>query len=51
MFRHPHYLEIPWNLHWQDDPHVTRHYLRRLIAVLAFLAIFLIGVGITSGPL
>ena len=59
MFRHPYYLEIPWNLHWHDDPHAAHHHLWWLIAVLvwwliavlAFLAIFLIGVGVTSGTL
>ena len=51
MFRHPYYLEIPWNLHGHHDPHATHHHLWWLIAVLAFLAIFLIGVGVTSGTL
>ena len=51
MFRHPYYLEIPWNLHRHDGTHATHHHLLWLIAVLLFLAIFLIGVGVTSGTL
>lgn len=48
MFRHPRYLEIPWEVHWEQKeagPH--RHLLLTLILVL--LAMFLIGVGVTSG--
>jgi hypothetical protein len=51
MFRHPYYLDIPWNLHWHHGPNAAHHHLWWLIAVLAFLAIFLIGVGVTSGTL
>jgi len=21
MLRHPHYLEIPWEVHWHEEPH------------------------------
>ncbi len=49
MIRHPHYLEIPWSLHWHDEPHTVHHHLWWLIAALTILAIFLIGVGVTSG--
>jgi hypothetical protein len=38
MFRHPRYLEIPWRTH---------HLLLTLILIL--VAMFLIGVGVTSG--
>lgn len=51
MFRHPYYLEIPWDLHGHDDPHATHHHPWWLIAALTFFAIFLIGVGATSGIL
>ncbi|HEX8750211.1 MAG TPA: hypothetical protein VF732_03780 [Nitrospira sp.] len=49
MIRHPSYLEIPWNLHWQGL-HKHRH-LWWLVAVLTLMAIFLIGVGVTGGTL
>jgi hypothetical protein len=48
MFRHPRYLEIPWEIHWdqkEEEPH--HHFLFTLILIL--LAMFLIGVGVTSG--
>ena len=48
MFRHPHYLEIPWNLQGQAGLHRHRH-LWWLIAAVVLMAIFLIGVGITAG--
>lgn len=48
MLRHPHYLEIPWDVHWQAEP--RRHQiLWWLIAAVTLLAAFLIGVGVTSG--
>ncbi len=49
MLRHPHYLEVPWDIHWQEGP--TRHHrnLWWLIAALAVVAIFMIGIGMTSG--
>ena len=49
MFRHPHYLEVPWDIHWH--PETTRHHrhLWWLIGALVLLAMFLIGVGVTSG--
>jgi hypothetical protein len=49
MFRHPHYLEVPWDIHWHHES-ARRH--RRLWWVIAFvvvLAVFLIGVGVTNG--
>jgi hypothetical protein len=48
MFRHPRYLEIPWDVHWdcrESGPH--HHLLLMLIPI--FMAMFLIGVGVTSG--
>jgi len=46
--RHPHYLDIPWDLHWEDDDR-HRSYLWWLIAAVVLMAVFLIGVGVTSG--
>jgi hypothetical protein len=47
MIRHPRYLEIPWSVHQRETgPH--RH-LWLFMAVLILLAMFLIGVGVTSG--
>lgn len=48
MFRHPHYLEVPWDVHWEQATESHRH-LWWLIALLVVLAMFLIGVGVTSG--
>ena len=48
MFRHPRYLQIPWEVRWdqkEDGPH--HHVL--LMLILIFMAMFLIGVGVTSG--
>lgn len=51
MFRHPYYVEIPWNLHGEALPHRHHHHLWWLIAALTLMAIFLIGVGVTGGTL
>lgn len=48
MLRHPHYLEVPWNIHWHRTTEPHRH-LWWIIALVVLLAIFLIGVGVTSG--
>ena len=49
MFRHPHYLEVPWDI--RGHPVTTRphRHLWWLIALLILLAMFLIGVGVTQG--
>jgi hypothetical protein len=49
MFRHPHYLEIPWDIHWEPGAGVRHHHLWWLIAGITLLAVFLIGVGVSSG--
>ncbi|WHZ24350.1 MAG: hypothetical protein OJF47_003462 [Nitrospira sp.] len=49
MFRHPRYLEIPWEIHWRPELPTHHHWWLILLAVLA--ALFLIGVGVTSGVL
>ncbi|HEU5407636.1 MAG TPA: hypothetical protein VFU48_07700 [Nitrospira sp.] len=48
MFRHPRYLEIPWEVHWNHNEARSHHHLF-LMAILIVLAMFLIGVGVTSG--
>jgi hypothetical protein len=48
MFRHPRYLEIPWEVHWDERDRGPHHHLL-LMVVLIVLALFLIGVGVTSG--
>ncbi len=48
MFRHPHYLEIPWEMHWDDKEAAPQHHLP-LTLILILLVLFLIGVGVTSG--
>lgn len=49
MMRHPRYLEMPWDIHW--DHETTRQHRRLwwLIALLVVTAMFLIGVGVTNG--
>lgn len=51
MFRHPHYLELPWGIHWHRATTGPHHHLWWLIAALTLLATFLIGVGVTQGIL
>jgi hypothetical protein len=49
MIRHPHYLDIPWDIHWEQESAGRHRHLWWLIAALVLLAMFLIGVGVTSG--
>ena len=49
MFRHQKYLEIPWDVHWRQEAHGSHRHLWWLMAALIFAAMFLIGVGVTSG--
>ena len=48
MFRHPHYLEIPWEMHWEHKESRPHHHLL-LMLILILMAVLLIGVGVTSG--
>ncbi len=48
MFRHPRYLEIPWEMHWDQKEAVPHHHLL-LTLILILVAMFLIGVSVTSG--
>jgi hypothetical protein len=48
MFRHPHYFEVPWDIHGQRATTGPHRHLWWLIALLVLLAMFLTGVGVTS---
>ena len=48
MFRHPRYLEIPWDVHCDEKESGSHHHLL-LMLILIFMVMFLIGVGVTSG--
>lgn len=48
MFRHPRYLEIPWDIHWDPGDSGLHHHLL-LMLILIFMVMYLIGVGVTSG--
>ncbi len=49
MGRHPHYLEIPWEIHWHCVTKGPHRHSRWLMALLVLFVMFLIGVGITNG--
>jgi len=51
MFRHPHYLDLPWGMHGHRATTGPHRHLWWLIALLVMLAIFLNGVGVTQGVL
>lgn len=51
MFRHPHYLEVPWDIHWHAEPHRHHRHLWWLIAGVVLVALFLIGVRAAGGEL
>ena len=51
MFRHPHYLEVPWDIPGHPVTTGPHRHLWWLIVALMLLAIFLIGVGVTQGVL
>lgn len=54
MPQHPQYLELPWSINWERHTRPSAASSRRLwwlIALLTVLAVFLIGVGVTSGVL
>ena len=51
MLRHPHYLELPWDMREHHETTGLHRHLWWLIAVLVLLAMFLIGVGVTQGIL
>lgn len=48
MFRHPRYLEIPWEVHWDHKESRLHHHLL-LMLILILLAMLCIGIGVTSG--
>lgn len=47
MFKHPRYLDIPWEMHWHPENASNHHWLLMILVIIA--ALFLIGVGVTSG--
>jgi hypothetical protein len=49
MFRHSHYPEVSWETHGHNPTIGPHRHLWWLMALLVLLAIFLIGVGVTSG--
>jgi len=49
MLCHPYYLEDPWDIHWNHEGRRQYRHLWWLVGMLVCLALFLIGVGITSG--
>lgn len=51
MLRHPCYLEIPWDMYQHAEETGPYRHSWRLIAGLVLLAMFVIGIGFTSGIL
>jgi hypothetical protein len=51
MLRHPHYLELPWDMQRHHESTGPHRHLWWLIALVVLLAMFLIGVGVTQGIL
>jgi len=49
MLRHPHSLEVPWDVHGHHETGEPHRHLWWLIALVVLLAMFLIGVGVTHG--
>lgn len=49
MFRHPHYLEIPWDVHWQREPQAHHRHLWWLVGALVLVGLLLIGVRAAGG--
>ena len=48
MIRHPHFLEVPWQIHWSPGTR-HQHHVWWLTLLLLLLAILMIGVGSTTG--
>ena len=51
MFRHPHYLDIPWDIHWHTDTQAPHRHLWWLIGAVVLIALLLIGVRAVGGAL
>ncbi|MCS6291498.1 MAG: hypothetical protein H8J66_00365 [Nitrospira sp.] len=49
MFRHPHYLDIPWDIHWHQDAQTRHRHVWWLVGVLVLIALLLIGVRAVGG--
>jgi hypothetical protein len=42
--RHPRYLEMPWDFHWNHETTSHHRYFWWLVALLVVTAVFLLGV-------
>jgi hypothetical protein len=51
MFKHPHYLEVPWDIQGHPVTPGPHRHLWWLIALLVLSAMLLTGVGVTYGIL
>mgnify|MGYP003381279303 FL=1 len=49
MFRHPHYLDIPWDIHWHTEQHGRHRHLWWLIGGLVLVTLLLVGVRAVGG--
>ena len=49
MVCHPSYLDDPWDIQWHHEAGRYDRHLWGLVAMLVCLAVFLIGVSVTSG--
>jgi len=49
MFRHPKYLEIPWEIHWRQKETEPHRHLWWPLALLLLAIMLAIGTGITIG--
>lgn len=49
MFRHPHYLDIPWHIHWHAETPARHRLLWWLIGAVVVIALLLIGVRAVGG--
>ena len=49
MFRHLHYLDIPWDVHWHIGTHARHRHLWWLIGGLVLIGLLLIGVHAAGG--
>jgi hypothetical protein len=49
MLRHPHYLDIPWEMHWRREPHGHHERLWWWVMAATLLAMFFAGGGVLGG--
>ena len=46
--RHPRYLEMPWNFHWDRETTSHHRYFWWLVALLVVTAVFFLGARVMS---